>query len=142
MTWGAMVWGSDVWGGPIDDNAGSDIYAGTDGDKQILANGQLRHDATIASRCLRRLKTRRGQWVGDANFGSRFHEIEITKGADKLVDVYAKEALQPLVDDGLIDSITTEIIVFDPARGMIAARLFVTLTADGAIVPLGEITLG
>ena len=106
LLWGGATWGSTLWGvGGLGSGAGDGWLILPDGNYRISGSGHLVRDATIATRCLIRLKTRRGSWFADPELGSRLHEIAITKDAERAVWDAAQEALQPLIDDGVLEAI-------------------------------------
>lgn len=73
-----------------------------DVDYVLDGDGRLTREASITSRCLVRLLTRRGEWFGDPEIGSLIHTIQITKNAEARLFIEAQRALQPLIDSGEI----------------------------------------
>jgi len=139
-SWGSMIWGVDLWeldsATSREDNPGNqgESWLVTDqGDLQVNADNQLQRDQTLTSRCLLRLRTRRGSWFDDSEFGSRIHEIQIDKGAQRLLQDAITEALEPLVDSGELLTIEVATESFIPELGFIAGNVFLTAPTRVAI---------
>lgn len=73
-----------------------------------IADGQLEEDTTAASEVILVLRSRRGSSPVATWYGSRIHTItKLTRAARKLSEFYAREALQFLLDRGVIRDLTT-----------------------------------
>lgn len=121
---------------------GTDFFSDALGNNDINDDGHLVRDATVASRCRRRLMIRRGEWVGDPDLGSRLHEITTTKQAQREAEGIIREALQPMIDDGSITEIIVgEDLVIDHAKGHVGIFVEIVVAGDEQ-VPLGTFLLG
>jgi len=129
-SWGSMIWGVSLW--ELDDasgrednplNLGESWLVTDQGDLLINSSNQLARDPTLTSRCLNRLRTRKGSWFADTEFGSTIHLIEIDKGAPRLLRDAITQALEPLVDSGEILSLDLVVESFIPERGFIAGQV-------------------
>ncbi len=68
-----------------------------------IANGALVEDMTAASEVILALRSRRGSSAIAPWYGSRLHTIKkLTKAAPKLADFFAREAVQFLIDRGVL----------------------------------------
>lgn len=101
----------------------------TTGDYQraINAGGELTRDpaAGLVNAAYLRLMTPLGSWWGNAQLGSRLHELERAKDLARVATVakqYAEQALQPLLDDGRAASISVE-VERQPGRLALSIRL-------------------
>lgn len=104
--------------------------------------GRLVRDETgIVSRAIARLKIRRGQWIGDANMGSRLHQIETTAEFRRRAEDVIREALQPLIDEGSIQDVVVGEPEVDETRAYAAAQVWIVVD-DEDIRPLGLISFG
>lgn len=67
----------------------------------VVERGAPRSDATVASEVVLALRTRRGSAGAAPEFGSRLHTIrKLTPATRGLAAVYAREAIQHLIDRG------------------------------------------
>jgi len=132
----AVVVVIDVFTGP-----GWLIEPGSPGDYVINSDKTLRRDRTVQTRCFLRIATRRGSYPLDPDFGSRLHLIEITKNADRQVRDAIFEALEPLIDDGSILDVSTEV---EAELNMIKARVVVMVPGDteGGTLTVGSFPIG
>ncbi len=72
--------------------------------------GVFERTDSLATPVFLRLFSQRGSFVDDREFGSRLHELYRMKSpssAAKLVPDMVREALQPLIDDGLVVRVDT-----------------------------------
>lgn len=104
-----------------------------EGDFTILEDGSIEKGDSIVQRACLRLRTRRGEWIGDPNFGSRLHEIHITKNAGRKVRDYVLEALDPLLSEGSILDVQTEVV--SPRSGVLGILITIVL-ASGEVKPV------
>lgn len=77
----------------------------TTGDFVRSNRGDLITDSKLAvvQQAWLRLCTERGSFLGDTTFGSRLHTLPqqtMRAGIEQVAEAYARDALQPLVDDG------------------------------------------
>lgn len=115
----------------------------TDGkDLGMTSGGQINRDYTVASRARMRLLARRGEWIYDPSFGSRFHTIKTQEEARADCLTFAVEALQPLIDEGEIWLVEIGEIDFDAYRGSLAVEIFITIPSEEERVSLGKIRIG
>lgn len=83
----------------------------TTGDYQLV-NGERREDLSPTSEVVLALRTKRGSSAIAPWFGSRLHQIRKINGATKrLAEAYAREALQHLVDRGVLPGLTITAVV-------------------------------
>ena len=71
----------------------------------VKTSGSFERSDALTTPIWLRLFSRRGSYIDDDQYGSRLHELYRTKSpetAAKLAPDMVREALQPLVDDGLI----------------------------------------
>ena len=74
-----------------------------------LENGGPKNDSSHASAVVRRIRMRRGSMPSDPNYGSRIHLVRSTDPAGlRLVEAYAVEAIQDLIDRGLIGGVVAK----------------------------------
>jgi len=97
---------------------------GDDRDYAVDDRGRLFRDETILTRTRIRLLTRRGSWVFDPTLGSRLYQIRTTKDAELKTELYAIEALQPMIDDGSISEITETRLSIDQSVKLVVAEVF------------------
>ena len=77
----------------------------------VVSDGLLEGDDGLQTPVLLCLFTERGGWLDDPDFGSRLHDLrrmKVPAAAAVLCPDMVHEALQPLVDDGRIASVTVE----------------------------------
>ena len=111
------------------------------GDYELSEDGRLMRDETPATRGRIRLRTRRGEWFGDADLGSRLHQIKLMKRAEKLTEDYVREALQPMLDDGTYRTLTFGATLTDPVNGSIARVVEAEMPGENTTtlaLPLGD----
>ena len=80
-------------------------------------------------------------WFGDADLGSRLHQIKLMKRAEKLTEDYAREALQPMLDDGTYRTLTFGATLTDPVNGSIARVVEAEMPGENTTtlaLPLGD----
>ena len=106
-----------------------------------LTAGLLDRDDTVSTRCLIRLLTRRGEWLGDPQIGSRLHQIGIIKESRSRVEAAVFEALQPLIDDGSISDVTVADVRAEDQNGFLQISIDIT-EADGTQQQIGPIQFG
>lgn len=123
-------------------NLGTGWYINSDGDNETTNDGRLKRDNTILTRALIRLKVRRGQWTLDPNFGCRVWTIETTKNAGRLAETYIREALQPMIDDGSIDTITVGNVKVREPDGGLYVEIGILPVGAANTVSLGRLSLG
>ena len=75
------------------------------------ANGDLVRDPAggLANAVYLRINTPLGSWWADPSLGSRLHELQREKDVQRvqvLARMYCEQALQPLLDDGRVQSLT------------------------------------
>lgn len=133
--------GTLIWGGGILESGGFGWLINPESDYELTALGLLRRDPTVATRCLIRLKTQRGKWVLNPDFGSRFHTITILKGSEAKAQQFAQEALQPMIDDGSILAVNVVRVVLDHDVGGMVANIEIALPGS-QVTPLGDVELG
>jgi phage gp46-like protein len=104
-----------------------------------LDNGHLVLDDTPATAARMRLLTRRGQWFADPEFGSRIHTIKTTKNIAATLELFAREALAPMLEDGQIQSIDQVLIQVDPRTNATFGQILATVGDQP--VDLGSIPL-
>lgn len=140
---GGSKWSSFFWGiaPPKFDNRGDSWLIDSRGNYQLDNEGKLVRDPTVATRCRIRLSTRRGQFALDPELGSRLHEIQITKNADRQILDAVTEALEPLIDDGSILS-----FAIDTQADLSRIYARITVEVPGAsgrdVIPLGPFQVG
>lgn len=110
-------------------------------DLTVTADGLLKRDDTVISRCLVRLLTRRGEWFGDPELGSRLHELKILKNPKAQVEAVVLEALQPLIEDGSLSEITVTDVDVNNSDGFLLANIEL-IEADGTPQRIGPVPLG
>ncbi len=120
---------------------GDTFLVGDDKDLVVNRHGELERDALPRSRCLARILTRRGKWALAPNFGSRLHEIQITKGAYRRARDAIEEALKPLLDEGAIKAVRVEPITDVDGSHIVAVEAFVSVPGDLGVQSLGEFAL-
>ena len=113
----------------------------TDLKDNSITDGQLTHDLSVASQARFRLLCKRGQWSADPDMGSRFFSLKNLKGARENALSYAKEALQPLIDDNRITSVSIGDIGINPISGLLAVQIFID-TPGETMVDLGSFQIG
>lgn len=97
------------------DYAASDVVVGAY--KRDPANGLL-------NAAYLRLATPLASWFGDATLGSRLNELSREKDlarVELLAQQYAKNALQPLINDGRAQSVTVRTL--RPGNGQLALTI-------------------
>jgi phage gp46-like protein len=125
MPWGSSIWGEFYWGGgSIYPTDGEYTYINDSGDFE-LRGGELVRDKTLDTRCRFRLLCRRGKWVYDSNFGSRFWQIKDLREAKRNAQKYATEALQPLIDSGEVTAVTVIEVDTDALTGFVFANIVI-----------------
>lgn len=95
----------------------------------VLTSGRLDLDAAVTTPLFLCLETQRGTRIGDAEFGSRLHDLEreVNPGRAALrAPAMVEEALQPLVDEGVISEVST---TTEQIEGGIA--MYVTVRGPG-----------
>lgn len=106
------------------------------GDYEV-ENGGPKNDSSHASAIVLRIRMRRGSMPSDPNFGSRIHLVRSTNPAGlRLVEAYAVEAIQDLIDRGLINEVGAAATRY--TGGLV--RLVLTYR-DAAGKPQGPLTL-
>lgn len=107
-------------------------------DYEIAVGGALRRDPAggLANAVYLRLMTPLGSWFGDATLGSRLHELQREKDlprVEALAKQYARDALQPILQDGRGTDLEVETERQKDASGAGRLALVVRLTdAQGA----------
>jgi phage gp46-like protein len=76
--------------------------------------GQFARDPAggLANAAYLRLATPLGSWFGDVTLGSRLHELQREKDVarvERLARQYARDALQPLLDDGRASGLQVDV---------------------------------
>ena len=95
---------SDAWINPVTGD-----YAQADADRP----GTLARDPAdgLANAVYLRITTPLGSWWADPTLGSRLHELVREKDVarvQRLAQLYAEQALQPLLDDGRVSSLSVQ----------------------------------
>lgn len=109
----------------------TDFYIDPQTGDHVLADGLIEMDEEITTQIYLCLMTERGTRLGDAEFGSRLHELAQEKSpaaAALRVDGVVLEALQPLFDEGALDSVTT-------SSEVMADGLAISITVEGPGLP-------
>lgn len=81
----------------------------------------------LLTRCILRVRTRRGEWWRDPEFGSRLHLLIREKDLDRvfgLAERYGRECLQPELDSGAASALTVRAERLRP--GLLALRITIT----------------
>lgn len=92
----------------------------------VITNGAPRSDATVASEVVLALRSRRGSAGAAPEFGSRLHTIrKLTATSRALAAVYAREAIQHLIDRGEVRNPSFDVTLDDDAN---ALRVVVSYT--------------
>ena len=89
----------------------SDAYIDPSIGAYVSATGDLDRDPAdgLANAVYLRVMTPLGSWWADVTLGSRLHELQREKDVprvQRLARQYIEQALQPLLDDGRVSSIT------------------------------------
>lgn len=89
----------------------SDAYIDPSTGAYVSATGDLDRDPAdgLANAVYLRVMTPLGSWWADVTLGSRLHELQREKDVprvQRLARQYIEQALQPLLDDGRVSSIT------------------------------------
>jgi phage gp46-like protein len=104
-------------------------------------DGSLVTDATVQTRALLRLLTRRGQYWADKDFGSRWWTINTIGDARRQVLPMAEEALKPLLDTGEI--LRVELAGLEVTPNGIRGHLLLHVTYEELIeisnLPIGRL---
>jgi phage gp46-like protein len=145
----SLTWFQDAYAGDFppavtpaaEVNEGEGWLINDDGDYETTSDGRWKRDPTIATRCLIRLKTRRGEWFADPTLGSRLHTLKNTKNAFRRAKDYVLEALAPLVSEGAIHAIDVVPLDSDPAPHVLMIEVLVTLP-DDSMVSVAELAIG
>lgn len=77
----------------------------------LLTDGHLEVENDLATQIYLCLETHRGTRIGDADFGSRLHELAAAGSparAAARAPAMVREALQPLLDEGSLETVTTQ----------------------------------
>ena len=77
-------------------------FIGNDGEYALDAKGAVVMDATVQTEVRCRLTARRGHYIYDPTFGSRFYECKTDEDVRTKAPAIVAEALQPMVDQGRI----------------------------------------
>ena len=103
--------------------------------------GELIRDYSVASRARFRLTCRRGEWWADRTVGSLLHTVNTLGQAQRQVQAFCQQALQPMIDTDEIVSVTVVAIEEDPVDGTLAASVQIEVP-EGEAVDLGLIPVG
>jgi phage gp46-like protein len=92
-----------------------------------LQGGNLTKDPAggLANAIYLRLVTPLGSWWADKTFGSRLHEIEREKDLPRVgiqVQQFVEMALQPLLADGRVRSVTTSVQQAHDGRALLSVE--------------------
>lgn len=88
-----------------------------------LVRGVIDEDVSAASQAVLALRSRRGSGAVASWFGSRLHTIrKLTRAAKPLAEMYAREALQFLVDRGAVRDLVVIATVSGGIRLLITYR--------------------
>lgn len=103
----------------------------------VLLRGSPRPDATVASDVVLALRTRRGSAGAAPLFGSRLHTItKLTPASSRLAEVYAREAIQHLIDRGEVRSPTFTVEVLPAAFALLVTVSYVNAARRAQSVPV------
>ena len=117
------------------------IDIGDNKQNSLTADNRLLRDPSIKSRARFRLTCRREKWWADKNIGSRLHTITTLGQAQREVQQFCEEALQDLIDDGDLLTVTVVDIEEDPVAGQLAAHVMLGVP-EGEAIDLGLIPVG
>ncbi|MGC4076295.1 MAG: phage GP46 family protein [Rubrivivax sp.] len=111
----------------------SDAYIDPLTASYVQAAGDLTRDpaAGLANAVYLRVMTPLGGWWADPTLGSRLHELQREKDVarvERLAVQYVEQALQPLLDDGRVDSLDVQ-VERQPGR----LNLLVSLTSGEGV---------
>jgi phage gp46-like protein len=103
----------------------SDAYINPSTGAYVSAAGNLSRDPAngLANAVYLRVMTPLGSWWADTTLGSRLHELQREKDVprvQRLARLYIEQALQPLIDDGRVSSIT---VAMQHQAGRLAVRV-------------------
>lgn len=121
-------------------NVGRYWIINDDKDNETFLEG-LARDSTVASVCRFRLLCKLGKWTLDPTVGSRLHTIKSIRRGRENAEAYIKEALQPLINEGLILSVQVGDIRAHQVSGKLSIGVLITLP-DLNQLDLGLISVG
>ena len=123
-------------------NPGEGWFLDENGDNKKTPDGRLLRDPTVHTRCVIRLKVRRGQWALDPAFGSRLWEIDTTTDVKRKAQAAIEEALQPEIDNGSIVDVLVGAVQTDHENGFVYIPVEIYPTgADGSLF-IGRFLVG